>query len=109
MSVWCRHLRFLEQPQEGAEPALLCGAERSSARNCAGFGGDVVAVTKKRLTLLLLRALLLPSLTLPGRKKRRRHESFNSEEAEESFEFSRRQDGLTEAAGCAGRLLPKEM
>ena len=26
-----------------------------------------------------------------------------------TVEFSRRQDGLTEAAGCAGRLSPKEM
>ena len=42
---------------EGAKPALLCGAER----NGGGFGGNVVAVTmKKRLTLLLLTALLIP-------------------------------------------------
>jgi len=97
---------------EGAKPALLCGAERSSApRNGGEFDGNVVAVTmKKRLNLLLLTALLIPSLTLPGRNKRRRHERFTPEEAEEPVEFRRRQDGSsTEAAGCAGRLSPKEM
>ncbi len=65
---------------------------------------------QKRLSLLLLTALLTPLLTMPGRNKRRRHESFTPEEAEEPFEFRRRQDGSsTEAAGCAGRLSPKEM
>jgi len=65
---------------------------------------------KKRLTLLLLTPLLVPLLTMPGRNKRRRHESFTSTEAEEPVEFRRRQDGSsTEAAGCAGRLSPKEM
>ncbi len=96
---------------EGAKPALLCGAERSSApRNGGGIGGNVVAVTmKKRLTLLLL-TLLIPSLTMPGRNKRRRHESFTPEEAEEPVEVRRRQDvNSTEAAGCSGRLSPTEM
>jgi len=43
---------------------------------------------KKRLTLLLLTALLIRLLTMPGRNKRRRHESFTPEEAEEPVEFS---------------------
>jgi len=38
---------------------------------------------KKRLTLLLLTALLLSSLTMPGRNKRRWHESLPPEEAED--------------------------
>ena len=50
---------------EEAKPALFCGVERSSApRNGGCFGGNVVAVTmKKRFILLLLTALLIPSVT----------------------------------------------
>lgn len=41
---------------------------------------------KKRLTLLLLTALLVPSSTMPGCNKRRRHESFTLEVAEEPLD-----------------------
>ena len=58
-------LHSFNHNNERAKPALLCGAERSSAlRNGGGFGDNVVAVTmKKRLTVLLLTALHTPSLT----------------------------------------------
>ena len=75
------------------------------------FGGNVVAVLmKKRLTLLLLTALLLPLVAMPGRNKRRRHIRLTPEEAEEPVQFRRGQDrSSTEAAGCAGRLSPRGM
>jgi len=50
------------------------GAKALPQHCCAGPSGAVTM--KKRLTLLLLIALLLSLLTLPGRNKRRRHESF---------------------------------
>ncbi len=48
-------------------------------------------------------------LTVSGRNKRRRHESFTPDEAEEPVAFRRRRDGgSTEAAGCAGRCVAKK-
>jgi len=59
--------------------------ERSSApRNGSGFGNNVVAVTlKKRLTLLLLTALHIPSLTSRDATSVAGTEGFIPQEAEE--------------------------
>ena len=101
---------MLNDNNEGAKPALLCGAEQSSSpRNGGGSGGNVVAVTmQKRLALLLLTALLLLSLLLPGRNKRRRRIGLTSEEAEEPFRFRRRSDRSSKLLGAPDVCLQKK-